>query len=598
MKRQTLVSFVTFVVVQWFTVTSGFEIDVQFNMREYWKMPELFQYESIEACFRSNPAGVFCVVKSVVKPDGRSLIWRTIEKYSRYSFQHQHSVLTRGICLEQCEELVRMLSDQEKTQFLQPKFDVPYKYIVNDWMVPNIHNYRHQYGTIVNICQNYRIQTKYNISVYSELEYCTTNSTRKTDYLDIVFYATILLLLLFALASTIYDSRHAKDPNHYRMPLKGKKTKLLTAFSLRRNINRLTFKPKTDPIQQDLCFLDTIRVYVTTIIAFSHVIIGLGVTPSQNPEAMEKYLSNAGVQMLLALMPFEVDVFFAISGLLLTVHFIKYTEGKRFSIKPFWMGVVNRFIRSLPVYALVILFSTSIFDRLQISPSAYTVVPIIRTICRDKWWTNLLFINNYYRPGEQCLIHTWYLAADIQLFIVGLMILMVLWKCNSLLRPIIYFLLVVGIALPMANVYYNSMDAMMLVNLKESAFVMWYDEWFTRTYQATETHCLCYFGGMLVGIIYHKMQNDNLLLAKSRLYRILQYITVPMLVLFCLSAPLFLLFNYSKPSMWMSLYAGVHRLVVTCFVNVGFLLLMFAQPGSFFGKLRMSNVLQNAFYRV
>ncbi|XP_058835520.1 nose resistant to fluoxetine protein 6-like [Topomyia yanbarensis] len=598
MKSTTLLSLVTFVTVQWFPVTSGFGFGVQFNMSEYWQMPALFQYESIEGCLRSNPAGVFCVVKSVVKPDDRSLIWRTIEKYSQYPYQYQHSVLTRGICLEQCEELVKTLTDRQRVQFLQAKFDVEYRYIINDWMLPNIHNYRHQYGRLVNICQNYRMRTKYNISVYSELEHCTTNSTRRTDYLDIVFYATILSLLLLTIASTVYDSLSAKDHNHYRMPLKGTKANLLTAFSLRRNINRLTIKLKTDPIQQDLRFLDAVRVHIMSSITFSHVVIGLGMTTSQNPEVMEKLLSRPGVQMFLSLVPFEVDVFFAISGLLLAVHFIKYTEGKRFGFKPFWMGVVNRYLRSLPVYALVMLFSISIFDRLQISPSAYKIMPMVRTICRDKWWTNLLFINNYYRPGEQCLIHTWYLAADFQLFVTGLTILMVLWKCNSLLRPITYFLLIVGMVLPMVNVYYNSVDAMMLLNLKGSAFQMWYDEWFTRTYQATETHCLCYFAGMLVGIIYHKMQNDDLLLAKSKLYKTLQYLTFPVLVLFCLPAPLFQQFSFSKPSVWMALYAGIHRLVTTCFVNVGFLLLMFAERDSFFGKLRMSSLLENAFYRV
>ncbi|XP_058823997.1 uncharacterized protein LOC131694746 [Topomyia yanbarensis] len=127
MKRQTLLSFMTFVTAQWIPATSSIEIGVQYNMTEYWKMPALFQYESIEDCLRSNPAGVFCVVKSVVKPDERSSIWRTIEEYSQYPFQHQHSILTRGVCLEQCEELVKTLSDQQRAQFLQPKFDIKYK---------------------------------------------------------------------------------------------------------------------------------------------------------------------------------------------------------------------------------------------------------------------------------------------------------------------------------------------------------------------------------------------------------------------------------------------------------------------------------------
>lgn len=145
-------------------------------------------------------------------------------------------------------------------------------------------------------------------------------------------------------------------------------------------------------------------------------------TTTQNPEFMEKVrrlssfvsprafksfvclqlLSAPGFQIFLALMPFEVDCFFAISGLLLAVQFIKYTQSRRhFSWKPFWMGLVNRYLRSLPVYAMVMLFTVSVYDRLQISPSAYRIMPMVRRICRDKWWTNFLFINNYYRPEEQ-----------------------------------------------------------------------------------------------------------------------------------------------------------------------------------------------------
>ncbi|XP_058456880.1 uncharacterized protein LOC131434243 [Malaya genurostris] len=598
MEGPTLLSMVISVTVLWFPVASGFEFAVHFNMSEYWQMPALFQYESIEGCLRFNPAGVFCIVKSVVKPDGRSQVWNAIEKYSQYPYQYQHSVLTRGICMRQCEELVETLSDSQKALFFQPKFDVEYKYIINDWLLSDIDKYRQQYGKLVNICQNYRMQAKYNVSVYSEIEHCTTNTTRAADYLDIAFYATIVAIAILATASSVYDSWLAKDHNHYRTPLNGKKTNLLTAFSLRRNINRLTIKLNTDSIQRDLRFLDAVRVHVITTITVSHVIIGLGMTTSQNPEVMEKLLSKPEIQMFISIVPFEVDVFFAISGLLLAVHFIKYTEGKRFGFKPFWMGVVNRYLRSLPVYALVMLFSTSVYDRFQVSPSAYKIMPMVRTICRDKWWINFLFVNNYYRPEEQCLIHTWYLAADFQLFIVGLTILMVLWKWKSVLRPVMYVLLTCGVVLPMLNVYFNSMDAMMLLTHKGSAFQLWYDQWFTRTYQATETHCLCYFAGMLVGIIYHKMQKDDLLLAKSKLYKTLQYVTFPLLVLFCLPAPLFQHFSFSKPSVWMSFYAGVHRLVVTCFVNIGFLLFMFAERDSLFGKLRRSSLLENAYYRV
>ncbi|XP_021697289.1 nose resistant to fluoxetine protein 6 [Aedes aegypti] len=588
------------VVLQFWATVLGYEGD--YNMTEYWKMPALYQYDSIESCLRSHPDGVFCVVKSVVKPDDRSEIWRTIKKYSKYPYQYQHDVLTRGVCIGLCEELVKTFDDRERAQYLQSKFDINFRYIINDWLLPNISHYRQRYGSLVNMCLNYRLQSTHNLSVYSEIEHCTSSATvdRESDLWDALFGAVVALLAVLAIGSSIYDCKLAKqdDHNHYRTPYHNRGHSLLTAFSLRRNINRLTIKLKTSQIQQDLRFLEAIRVLVMALITFSHVMIGLAMTTTKNPEVMEKLLSAPGFQIFLASMPFEVDFFFAISGLLLAVQFIKYTQSRSFSWKPFWMGLVNRYLRSLPVYAMVMMFTVSVYDRLQISPSAYRIMPMVRRICRDKWWTNFLFINNYYRPEEQCMIHTWYLAADFQLFLAGFLILMVLWKYRSIERSLIYVLVMVVILLPMGNIYFNSMDAMMLLTNKGNAFQLWYDKWFTRTYQATEIHCISYFAGMLVGIIYHKMQNDDLYLAKSKLYKTLQYSVFPLVVLFSIPAPLFHHYDFSKPSLWMSLYAGLHRLAYTSFIAIGFLVLMFSNRDSFFGRLRTSKLLENAFYRV
>lgn len=256
---------------------------------------------------------------------------------------------------------------------------------------------------MLNICQNYRIQSAYNLTVFSEIEHCATNaaSSRNLDFWDVLYYTLIVLLFILAVVSSVYDAKLATDHNHYRTPLGSKADSVLTCFSLRRNLNRLTIKLQTSALQRDLRFLDAIRVLTMTTITMSHVGIGVGMTTSQNPEVFERMSAMPGVQMFLSLVPFQVDIFFAISGLLLAVHFVQYTEGKRFSVGHFWMAVVNRFLRSLPLYALVMLFSVSVYDQLQVSPSAYKIMPMVRTICRDKWWINALFLNNYYRPEEQ-----------------------------------------------------------------------------------------------------------------------------------------------------------------------------------------------------
>ncbi|XP_054165755.1 arylsulfatase B-like [Oppia nitens] len=39
--------------------------------------------------------------------------------------------------------------------------------------------------------------------------------------------------------------------------------------------------------------------------------------------------------------------------------------------------------------------------------------------CHQNFWTNLLYINNLYDADNMCLSHTWYLAVDMQLFLIS-----------------------------------------------------------------------------------------------------------------------------------------------------------------------------------
>ncbi|CAG5047458.1 unnamed protein product [Parnassius apollo] len=39
--------------------------------------------------------------------------------------------------------------------------------------------------------------------------------------------------------------------------------------------------------------------------------------------------------------------------------------------------------------------------------------------CRDKWWAHFLYINNFLEPNEKCLMHTWFLATDMQLYVLA-----------------------------------------------------------------------------------------------------------------------------------------------------------------------------------
>lgn len=89
--------------------------------------------------------------------------------------------------------------------------------------------------------------------------------------------------------------------------------------------------------------------------------------------------------------------------------------------------------------------------------------------CREQWWTHLLYVNNYFKPlaevseifvilvldsekllfSLQCMGETWYMANDMQLFLVSPLLIYPLWKWK---RAGVIWLAVVTAASLTANV--------------------------------------------------------------------------------------------------------------------------------------------------
>lgn len=97
---------------------------------------------------------------------------------------------------------------------------------------------------------------------------------------------------------------------------------------------------------------------------------------------------------------------------------------------------LHRWLRLTPAYALVILFYVNLYSygsygyHWDKSDSPLHMNGVRRQNCVENWWTNILYINNLYpeqfnldsseiTARHQCLIWSWYLAVDFQLFLVA-----------------------------------------------------------------------------------------------------------------------------------------------------------------------------------
>ena len=122
---------------------------------------------------------------------------------------------------------------------------------------------------------------------------------------------------------------------------------------------------------------------------------------------------------------FAVDSFFVLSGLLLSFLSVKEIEQRRGKF-PFISFYVHRLLRLSPSYYFVVFFYFKVLPHVGSG-----AVWLLRDYdqCGKYWWTNILYINNFHPtiPINQCYIVTWYLATDMQFFIISPIFLLLLY---------------------------------------------------------------------------------------------------------------------------------------------------------------------------
>jgi peptidoglycan/LPS O-acetylase OafA/YrhL len=145
---------------------------------------------------------------------------------------------------------------------------------------------------------------------------------------------------------------------------------------------------------------------------------------------------------------YGVDTFFFISGMLTSYSLVKKLRSK---VKPAGPAVgqaaffmLFRWLRLTPVYMFVLFNYTYVFPQLSWGPFWFRMLAEAQ-LCKDSWWTNILYINNFH-PTEfhdQCMSWTWYLANDMQFFLIALIVLN-LYIRNPKLGAVLQAVLITG----------------------------------------------------------------------------------------------------------------------------------------------------------
>ncbi|OWF53620.1 Nose resistant to fluoxetine protein 6 [Mizuhopecten yessoensis] len=127
-------------------------------------------------------------------------------------------------------------------------------------------------------------------------------------------------------------------------------------------------------------------------------------------------VSNSNVSM---------DTFFAMSGLLVSYVFMNEMKREKGRINWF-MFYCHRFWRLTPPYMLVMMMDIALFRYVGDGPT-WNPNGIENDFCKDTWWTNLAYVNNIVKDDKMCFAWSWYLANDMQFYVISPLLLVPLY---------------------------------------------------------------------------------------------------------------------------------------------------------------------------
>ncbi|CAH2042016.1 unnamed protein product, partial [Iphiclides podalirius] len=290
----------------------------------------------------------------------------------------------------------------------------------------------------------YKLRTRLN-----EDPICSDGDAMKLEPADIAAAVVFICLILLNLIGNLYDFfivKNNDEANRY-----------LLCFSIKRNWIRLTEAPGNNAEPQSKCLrgLNGLKAITILLVIVEHSPLTF-VVALDNPYAFEKMFDNLLYHILLD-GAVAVQTFFILSGCLLAYQLQKSSEKENLSWKMIPKLILYRYLRLTPTYTIVLIF-TMTWIRFSGSGPFWqkTIRPEVRD-CRRYGWINLIYINNYY-DNTQCMAHTWYLAADMQLYILGVFTL-VLAKTDYARKVALSLLFLVTFSLPAFHTYFQNLHA-------------------------------------------------------------------------------------------------------------------------------------------
>ncbi|CAH0385391.1 unnamed protein product [Bemisia tabaci] len=349
--------------------------------------------------------------------------------------------------------------------------------------------------------------------------FCQTRASVKSEAqsetLDRITMDLFIVLIALTIGSTVYDFYFNEDVDQSNSG--GVLMKLFMCFSMRQNLRAL-FVPKL--YQPGFDAMTGARTILTLLVLYGHRWRMLVVSPIIEASTYEEK-SRSFTFMTTCLI--IINSFFVISGFIVGYFFYaeleKRDKAKKLSLSVIISPLIYRFLRFTPLYAVVILLNLTLLPKLSSGPIwPKAILPEVEH-CRESWWTNLLYINNYYMADKMCMFQSWYLSTDMQLFIVALVLLYIYKQNEVLAKRLFAAAIFVPIICQGIMIYARDDPAYMIVDEQRMKKVP--GEYYYMTYYIpTHFRLPCYLIGVIAGVYAWKAKDTppTLSLLATNLY--------------------------------------------------------------------------------
>lgn len=116
---------------------------------------------------------------------------------------------------------------------------------------------------------------------------------------------------------------------------------------------------------------------------------------------------------------------------------------------------------------MIILFNIWVLPYLGYGPLWKAHTQIEAQYCRQNWWQNLLFISTMTQKEDLCMLSTWYLSTDFQLFLISLTLIYLISKYPSHRAPILTGACVVAHTVPSIVIYFTNNVSFWMLSIRE-----------------------------------------------------------------------------------------------------------------------------------